>query len=78
MYTTLRENAVAQWVEALSYKTEGCGFDSRCCLWNFLFDMILPVDSADNLTTFMGRLYRNLETSTFCNFLCLSLGLLYR
>lgn len=27
---------MAQWVEVLSYKTVGCGFDSRCFLWNFL------------------------------------------
>jgi len=26
---------VAQLVEALWYKTEGCGFDSRWCHWNF-------------------------------------------
>jgi hypothetical protein len=34
-YTTLREEAVAQLAEVLNYKTEGCGFDSRWCLWNF-------------------------------------------
>jgi hypothetical protein len=27
-------SAVAQYVEALRYKTEGRGFDSRWCLWN--------------------------------------------
>jgi hypothetical protein len=27
---------VAQLVEALRYKPEGCGFDSRWCHWNFL------------------------------------------
>ena len=27
--------AVAQLVEALRYKREGCGFDSRWCHWNF-------------------------------------------
>jgi hypothetical protein len=26
---------VAQLVEALRYKSEGRGFDSRWCLWNF-------------------------------------------
>jgi hypothetical protein len=26
---------VAQLVEALCYKPEGRGFDSRCCHWNF-------------------------------------------
>jgi hypothetical protein len=26
---------VAQLVEALRYKPEGCGFDSRWCHWNF-------------------------------------------
>jgi hypothetical protein len=28
-------HAVAQLVEALSYKPEGRGFDSRWCHWNF-------------------------------------------
>jgi hypothetical protein len=27
---------VAHLVEALRYKPEGRGFDSRCCHWNFL------------------------------------------
>jgi hypothetical protein len=29
-----QEQAVAQLVEALRYKPEGRGFDSRWCLWN--------------------------------------------
>jgi len=29
-------HAVVQLVEALSYKAEGRGFDSRQCRWNFL------------------------------------------
>jgi hypothetical protein len=29
--------AVAQLVEALRYKPEGRGFDSRWCHWNFSF-----------------------------------------
>jgi hypothetical protein len=33
--------AVAQLVEALCYKPEVCGFDSRWCHWNFLLT-ILP------------------------------------
>ena len=28
-------HAVAQLVEALRYKSEGRGFDSRWCYWNF-------------------------------------------
>jgi hypothetical protein len=28
-------DAVAQLVEALPYKPEGCGFDSHCCHWSF-------------------------------------------
>jgi len=28
-------HAVAQLVEALCYKSEGRGFDSRCCHWIF-------------------------------------------
>jgi len=45
---------VAQLVEALRYKSEVCGFDSRWCHWNFFIDIILPaalwsgVDSASN------------------------------
>ena len=30
-----RGHAVAQLVEALRYKSEGRGFDSRWCHWNF-------------------------------------------
>jgi len=30
-------HAVAQFVEALRYKSEGRGFDSRWCHWNFSF-----------------------------------------
>jgi hypothetical protein len=33
-------HAVAQLIEALRYKSEGRGFDSRLCHWNF--DIILP------------------------------------
>jgi len=32
---------VAQFVEALRYKSEGRGFDSRWCHWNFFIDIIL-------------------------------------
>jgi len=35
-------HAVAQLVEALRYKSEGRGFDSRCCHWIFFIDIILP------------------------------------
>ena len=31
----IRGHAVAQLVEALRYKLEGRGFDSRWCHWNF-------------------------------------------
>ena len=46
--------AVARLVEALRYKPEGRGFDSRWCHWNFFIDTILLaalwpwVDSASN------------------------------
>jgi hypothetical protein len=30
-----RGHAVAQFVEALRYKQEGRGLDSRCCQWKF-------------------------------------------
>jgi hypothetical protein len=44
---------VAQLVEALRYKPEGSGFDSRCCHWNFSLTSFRPhygpaVDSASN------------------------------
>ena len=34
-YSYTKGYAVAQLVEALRYKPEGCGFDSRWCYWNF-------------------------------------------
>jgi len=37
-----RGHAVAQLVEALRYKTEGRGFDSRWCYWIFSNDITLP------------------------------------
>ena len=33
--TVCKGHAVAQLVEALRYKPEGRGFDSRWCHWNF-------------------------------------------
>ena len=33
---------MAQLVEALRYKSESRGFDSRWCHWNFFIDIILP------------------------------------
>ena len=36
--------AVAQLIEALRYKSEGRGFDSRWYHWNFFIDIILPND----------------------------------
>jgi len=47
-------HSVAQLVEALRYKLERCGFDSRWCHWNFsLIQSLRPhygpgVDSASN------------------------------
>jgi hypothetical protein len=35
IFRKYRGHAVAQFVEALPYKPEGRGFDSRCCHWNF-------------------------------------------
>ena len=35
-------HVVAQLVEALRYKPEGCGFDSRWCHSKFFIDIILP------------------------------------
>ena len=36
-----RGEEVAQLFEALRYKQEGCGFDSRWCHWNFFVAIIL-------------------------------------
>ena len=35
IYIYIYEHAVAQLVEALRYKSEGRGFDSRWCHWIF-------------------------------------------
>jgi len=35
-------HAVAQLVEALRFKPEVCGFDSRLCHWIFFIDIIFP------------------------------------
>jgi hypothetical protein len=35
VYCRIKGHAVAQLVEALRYKPEGRGFDSRWCHWNF-------------------------------------------
>jgi hypothetical protein len=63
---------VTQLVEALRYKPEDRGFDSRWCQRNFflgtmalvliqLLTEMRPVRRADNLTTFMCRLSRDLK-----------------
>jgi hypothetical protein len=49
---------VAQFVEALRYKPEGRGFDSRWCHWNFSFTSSFRprygpgVDSASNINEY--------------------------
>jgi hypothetical protein len=52
-------HAVAQLVEALRYKTEGRGFDSRWCHWNYFIDYGPGVDSPTNRNEyqeyFLGR-----------------------
>ena len=35
-------HVVAQLVQARRYKSEGRGYDSRCCHWNFFSYIILP------------------------------------
>jgi len=35
LHLLVQSHAVAQLVEALRYKSEGRGFDSRWCHWNF-------------------------------------------
>jgi len=42
LYKHVWEHGVAQLVEALRYKPEGRGFDSRWCYWIFFIDIILP------------------------------------
>jgi len=39
--TVVPSHVVAQLIEALRYKPEGRGFDSRWCYWNFI-DIIIP------------------------------------
>jgi len=41
-------HAVAQLVEALRYKPEGRGFDSRWCHWNFL-ERSVPVQTSNGI-----------------------------
>ena len=54
IYSPTRYTAVAQLVEALRYKSEGRGFDSRWCHWNFSLTLSFRphcgpgVDSASN------------------------------
>ena len=50
---------MAQLVETLRYKSEGRGFDSRWCLWNFSLTSFRPhygpgVDSASNINEYQG------------------------
>jgi hypothetical protein len=52
-----RGHAIAQLVEALCYKSEGRGFDSRWCHWNFSLTSFWPhygpgVDSASDRNEF--------------------------
>jgi hypothetical protein len=53
-YTVQSGHAVAQLVEALRYKPEDRGVDSRCCHWNFSLALYFRpqygsgVDSASN------------------------------
>jgi hypothetical protein len=53
-FTVLRGHGVAQLIEALRYKPEGRGFDSRYCHWNFSLTQTLRphygsvVDSTSN------------------------------
>jgi len=42
VHNVCRGHAVAQLVEALRYKSEGRGFDSRWCHSIFFIDVILP------------------------------------
>ena len=51
-------HAVAQLVEALRYKSEDCGFDSRLCHWIFWgYTQPLTEMSTGNLFYFIGSYY---------------------
>jgi hypothetical protein len=62
MYILMR-HAVAQLVEALRYKPEGRGFDSRWCHWIFLLTSFRPyygpgVDLTSNGNEYQERFLR--------------------
>jgi hypothetical protein len=46
---------MAQLVEALCYKTEGCGFDSQWCHWNFSLTSFLALGLIHPLTEMSTR-----------------------
>jgi hypothetical protein len=48
-------HAVAQLVEALRYKPEGRGFDSRWCHWNNPFGRTMALGSTQPLTEMSTR-----------------------
>jgi len=49
---------MAHLFEVLRYKPEGRGFQFRWVQWDFLFDLILPVDSASNINEYHACLLR--------------------
>ena len=80
--------AVAQLVEALRYKSEGCKFDSRWCHWNFSLTYSFQshygpgVDSASNWNEYQeyflggkgGPVHRADNFTTFMCWLSWNLG----
>jgi hypothetical protein len=71
----IRGHAVAQLIEALSYKPEGRGFDSCCVIdtslpslgWTQPITDMSTNAGADNLTNFVCRVSRNLGATTSWN-----------
>ena len=55
--SSIRGHAVAQLVEALRYKPEGRGFDSRWCHWNFSLTSVstMALGSTQPLTEMSTR-----------------------
>ena len=78
--TAFNGHAVAQLVEALRYKSEGHGFDSRWCHWNFsLTQSFRPyygpgVDSASNRNEyqeyFLGQMRSVSRANNLTTFMC--------
>ena len=57
-YNIKHSEGLVQLVEALRYKPEGSGFNSRCCHWNFSlkpFGRTMPLESTQSLIEMSTR-----------------------